>query len=83
MVHSSVRFRLRSLILWCSLFFLFVALAASFYATYRVKRDVLIQDTLQAHRVYAEKLARVTENYLRSCRRLLFVSADELQAQPT
>ncbi|WP_165590408.1 diguanylate cyclase [Bordetella pseudohinzii] len=74
---------MRSLILWCSLFFLFAALAASFYATYRVKRDVLIQDTLQANRVYAEKLASVTENYLRSCRRLLFVSADELRGQPT
>lgn len=79
MVHSLARFRLRSLILWCSFLCLFLALAASFYATYQVKREVLLRDTLQAHRVYAEKLARVTENYLRSCRRLLFVTADDLQ----
>ncbi|MDQ8032754.1 MAG: sensor domain-containing diguanylate cyclase [Bordetella sp.] len=77
-----IRVHLRSLILWFCVFFVAAVLANTFYATYVVKRDILLQDTLEANRVYAEKLARVTENYLRSCRRLLFAVGEDLEAGP-
>lgn len=77
-----IRVHLRSLILGICVFFVVAVFANTFYATYIVKRDVLLQDILASHRVYAEKLARVTENYLRSCRQLLTALGEDLGERP-
>ncbi|SPU49947.1 GGDEF domain-containing protein [Bordetella trematum] len=74
----SSRLRLRSLILASNLLFLFLALAASIYATYLVKRNVLIDDVLKTNQSEAGKLARLTDDYLRRGRELLELVANDL-----
>ncbi|WP_459617927.1 diguanylate cyclase [Bordetella sp. 2513F-2] len=74
--------RLRSLILAACLFFVAVAVAGMFYASYVVKRQVLLQDIRSANQMFAERLAQVTENYVSSCRRLLATAVQSIQGQP-
>src|SRR5690606_31168916 len=62
---------LRRLILWMCFFFVALALANSFYAAYQVQREVLMENTLESNRVYAQKLAHITDAYIRSSRFLL------------
>ncbi|MFV8766288.1 diguanylate cyclase, partial [Yersinia enterocolitica] len=51
------RLDLGRLILILAVMSAFVTLANSFYASYRVQRQLLIDNTLEANRVYATKLA--------------------------
>src|SRR5688572_18951874 len=75
---------LRRLILWMCFFFVALALANSFYAAYQVQRQVLVENTLEANRVYAQKLAHITDAYIRSSRFLLEGAANDLgQSQLT
>lgn len=41
-----------------------LALAGSFHASYRVQRDTLLENTLEANRVYTAKVASTTETFL-------------------
>ncbi|EKN6298074.1 diguanylate cyclase, partial [Yersinia enterocolitica] len=53
----------------------FVTLANSFYASYRVQRQLLIDNTLEANRVYATKLASSAEIFVRSAQKQLHYSS--------
>jgi len=55
------RLDLRRLILILAVTSAFVTLANSFYASYSVQRQLLIDNTLEANRGYATKLASSTE----------------------
>src|SRR5690606_5691204 len=72
---------LRRLILWMCFFFVALALANSFYAAYQVQREVLMENTLESNRVYAQKLAHITDAYIRSSRLLLEGAAADLANQ--
>lgn len=52
----------------------FVTLANSFYASYSVQRQLLIDNTLEENRVYATKLAASTEQFLKSMQKQLAYS---------
>ncbi len=69
------RLDLGRLILILAVMSAFVTLANSFYASYRVQRQLLIDNTLEANRVYATKLASSTEIFLRSAQRQLHYSS--------
>jgi len=53
----------------------FVTLANSFYASYSVQRQLLIDNTLEENRVYAAKLAASTEQFLKSMQKQLAYSS--------
>lgn len=69
------RLDLGRLILILAVMSAFVTLANSFYASYRVQRQLLIYNTLEANRVYAAKLASSTEIFLRSAQKQLHYSS--------
>ena len=72
------RWDLRSLILLLSLFAAAIALGNSFYASYRVQRQLLIDNTLEANHAYAAKLASSTEAFLHGALQQLGYSAKRL-----
>lgn len=80
MTKPLFRIDLRRLILWMCLSFVALALISSFYAAYKVQREVLLQNTLEVNRVYAQKLAQVTETYLQSSRQMLEATAFAVRA---
>ncbi|CNF37711.1 cell signaling regulator [Yersinia rohdei] len=69
------RLDLGRLILILAVMSAFVTLANSFYASYRVQRQLLIDNTLEANRVYATKLASSTEIFLRNAQDQLHYSS--------
>ena len=75
---SLFRLDLRWLILALAMLSAVAALINTFYASYYVQRDVLIENTLEANRVYASKLASSIESFFRSVRQQLVYSADLL-----
>lgn len=66
---------LRRLILLVALVSGLAALLNTFYASYKVQRQLLIDSTLQANEAYARKLANTTEDYLQAARQQLAYSA--------
>ncbi|MFP2770413.1 sensor domain-containing diguanylate cyclase [Oceanisphaera sp. KMM 10153] len=60
------------------MFSVLITLGNSFYATYKVQRDLLIGNTLEANRVYAAKLAEMTDVFLKSAQDQLAYSAGQL-----
>jgi diguanylate cyclase (GGDEF)-like protein len=72
------RVDLRRLILWVGMASLLVALVNALYASFLVQRDMLINSTLDGNRVYALKVADLTENLLDTVRRELSNAADRL-----
>ncbi|TAM01888.1 MAG: GGDEF domain-containing protein, partial [Pusillimonas sp.] len=74
------RIDLRRLILWMCLFFVLLALANSLFASYQVQRETLLQNTLSVNRVYAQKLAQITDSYIHQSRRALNATATEIKA---
>ncbi len=69
------RLDLGRLILILAVMSAFVTLANSFYASYKVQRQLLIDNTLEANRVYATKLASSTEIFLKSAQKQLYYSS--------
>ena len=61
-----LRINLRRLIVLVAFASAILALANTFYATYRVQRQLLIDTTLEANQAYAHKLAGSTEDFLQS-----------------
>jgi diguanylate cyclase (GGDEF)-like protein len=69
------RVDLRRLILWMCLFFVFLALGNSLHAAYQVQRGLLLQHNLETNRIYAEKLADVTNSFFKSSAQALEAAA--------
>lgn len=69
------RLDLRRLILILAVTSAFVTLANSFYASYSVQRQLLIDNTLESNRVYATKLASSTELFVHSVQKQLLYSS--------
>lgn len=72
------RIDLRRLILWLCLCSVLLTLGNSFYASYQVQRDILLNNTLEGNRVYAAKLASTTENFIENVKQELAYSASML-----
>lgn len=75
------RWDLRSLILLLTLITALVTLLNSFYASYRVQRQLLIDYALESNHAYASKLAASTETYLQGSLQQLAYSAQVLGEQ--
>ena len=58
---KGLRLDLRTLILVLCALTAVVMLLTSYFASYRVQRQLLIDHALEANRVYAAKLASITE----------------------
>ncbi|KAF1015083.1 MAG: Diguanylate cyclase DgcM [Stenotrophomonas maltophilia] len=74
----SSRLNLGTLILTLALLSALVALGNTLLASYRVQREQLIGNTLEANRVYAAKLAETTQNFLVGAQQQLAYSAMRL-----
>lgn len=74
----SSRLNLGTLILALALLSTVVALGNTLVASYRVQREQLIGNTLESNRVYANKLAETTQNFLLSAQQQLAYSANQL-----
>ncbi|MCV9878370.1 sensor domain-containing diguanylate cyclase [Brenneria izbisi] len=74
-------FGLRRLIILLAIMSALVTLANSFYASYRVQRQLLVDNTLEANRVYATKLASLTAIFFKSSLQQLTYSASRVSSQ--
>ncbi|MFK0094514.1 diguanylate cyclase [Pseudomonas sp. NPDC090592] len=70
-----LRLDLRTLILVLCALTALVMLCASYFASYRVQRQLLIDHSLEANRVYAAKLAAITETFIGNALQQLSFSA--------
>ncbi|RII76543.1 sensor domain-containing diguanylate cyclase [Pseudomonas monteilii] len=70
-----LRLDLRTLILVLCALTALVMLCASYFASYRVQRQLLIDHALEANRVYATKLATITETFIGNALQQLSFSA--------
>ncbi len=57
---------LRKLILVLCVFSVMVTLLNAFYSLYQVQRNIIINTTLESNRVYAKKMAEMTDVFLDS-----------------
>ncbi|KNH14475.1 sensor domain-containing diguanylate cyclase [Vibrio cyclitrophicus] len=69
---------LRKLILVLCVFSAMVTLLNAFYSLYQVQRDIIINTTLESNRVYAKKMAEMTDVFLDSAMTQLQYSAKAL-----
>ncbi|MGE8369792.1 sensor domain-containing diguanylate cyclase, partial [Cupriavidus sp.] len=72
------RIDLRRLIISLAVISSLIALVNTFHASYRVQREQLISNTLEANRVYAAKLSESTDNFLKAAQQQLAFSASVL-----
>lgn len=72
---SLYRIDLRRLILMLSILTAIITFANAIYASYRVQREMIINNTLEANRVYAAKLSDSTQKLLLSTQQQLSFSA--------
>lgn len=72
---KGLRLDLRTLILMLSALTATVMLLTSYFASYRVQRQLLIDHALEANRVYAAKLAAITETFVGTALQQLAFSA--------
>ncbi|WP_462402596.1 sensor domain-containing diguanylate cyclase [Pseudomonas sp. Marseille-QA0332] len=72
---QGLRLDLRTLILVLSALTALVMLFTSYFASYRVQRQLLIDHALESNRVYAAKLASISEAFIGSAMKQLAVSA--------
>ncbi|MFG0927584.1 diguanylate cyclase [Pseudomonas sp. CJQ_8] len=70
-----LRLDLRTLILVLCALTAVVMLCASYFASYRVQRQLLIDNALEANRVYARKLASITDTFIGNALQQLMFSA--------
>lgn len=76
-----LRVDLRRLIVLLAVLSGLVTLSISFYASYRVQRESLIEHTLEANRAYAAKLAGSTDRFFRAAQQQLAFSAEVIAGQ--
>ncbi|WP_027013737.1 sensor domain-containing diguanylate cyclase [Comamonas composti] len=72
---SILRMDLRRLIILLTMASAFVSLVNTFYATYSVQRQQLIDSVMQSNLVYSTKLAKSTNDFLKLARQQLSVSS--------
>lgn len=72
---SVFRVDLHRLILLMAVSVALFTLANGLYASYRVQRQILIDNTFESHRAYAVKLAAITQNFLDEAHQQLAYSA--------
>ncbi|RLM28167.1 diguanylate cyclase [Brenneria alni] len=72
---------LRQLILLLAIASILITLINSFYASYRVQRQLLIDNTLEANRVYATKMAAITDIFFKTSLQQLAYSAGKIANQ--
>ncbi len=77
---SFFRIDLRCLILCLCLFFVFLALANSLHAAYKVQHSLLLRHSFDTNRGYAEKLAHATNSFLESSAQALQAAALDITA---
>lgn len=71
---------LRQLILALTCASVLLTLTISMYSSMQVQKDLLIRKTLESNRVYAIKLARTTDAYLKTLQQRLYYASDEIAA---
>lgn len=81
MLLGKVRWRLRDLILILIMVVTLAVLLISFYASYRVQKQTLINNTLEVNHVYAVKLALNTDIFLRATIQRMAYNAQRLGRQ--
>ncbi len=64
--RTKEKLNLRRLILLLCVFSVVITLLNSFYSIYRVQRELLIENTIESNRVYAEKMAEMTDVFIES-----------------
>jgi diguanylate cyclase (GGDEF)-like protein len=69
------RLDLQRLFLLLTIAAVLLTFANSYYVTYQVQKQLLIDSTLEANRVYAAKLAETTNNFLQNAQKQLAYSA--------
>ncbi len=74
-----MKMSIKQLLLLIALLSITLTLASSLYAGYRADQEALKKITLEANFAYAQKLAKVTEEYLLRTERTLAYSADTLK----
>lgn len=77
----ALRMNLRRLIVLVAFASAVVSLVNTFYASYWVQRQLLIDTTLEANHAYARKLASTAEDFLQSARQQLAYSAANLHSR--
>ena len=77
-MHSFRHLNLRRLILAMATVSVLITIANSVYVTYQLQREQLINNTLEANRVYAAKLAETTNNLMWLAQNQLKQSAERL-----
>ena len=79
--RRAFQFNLRQLILALSVASVIFTLLNALYASYRVQRDALLENTLHANQAYAAKLAEVADVFLDSARQTIASRARQLPGQ--
>ncbi len=80
-VSIKPRLGLRTLILLLSIIGVFITLTNAFYSTYNTQRELLINNTLKSHEVYAVKMAEMTDMFVESAQSQIAYSANLLSDQ--
>lgn len=75
------KLNLGKLILVLCIFSVVVTLFNAFYSIYRVQHDLIISNTMESNRVYAEKMAEMTDAFIDSAMSQLKYSADNLSTE--
>ena len=77
------RLDLKRLVLILAFFGVLLTLGNALLAAYKVQKDLLVEDTLEANRVYAAKLANVTDLFMASVLSQLNFSAESIKDEFT
>jgi diguanylate cyclase (GGDEF)-like protein len=72
------KLNLRQLILILSVFSVLITLINAFYSMYKVQQQLIVTNTIESNRVYAEKMAETTDLFIESAFSQLEYSADLL-----
>lgn len=73
-----MKMSLRYLILLVALLSVALTMISSISSGYRVNQQTLIDNTLEANRVYAQKVANITDDYLKTTLQTLAYSANDI-----
>ncbi|EOB4971348.1 diguanylate cyclase [Vibrio fluvialis] len=72
---------LRKLILVLCIFSVIITLVNTFYSIYKIQQHLVVSNTIESNRVYAEKMANVTDTFIESALSQLKFSARILSSE--
>ncbi|EGR0306962.1 diguanylate cyclase [Vibrio alginolyticus] len=75
------KLNLRQLILFLSIFSMLVTLLNAFSSIYRVQHELIVTNTIESNRVYAEKMAEITDMFIEASLSQLEYSALNLRSR--